>query len=428
MYFFLKEPKASKETVIYLIHYLKHEGKNFKFSTGQKINPIDWDFDNRLPKTKRGSSGVHNKHISTVIGNYSQLLEETIRDFEKDNDILTRIELKNLFDLRFRNKSQKETFIYFSDFIRDFNENQIDKVILKSTNRKLSDRTKKGYKTALTGLDKFESKHKKVLIKDLSLDFHSKFMNFLYDQENLATNTVGFYIKNLKALAKHAKRKDLKLNDDIFSSDFFVPEEKSENVYLSVDEIEKLFKMDFSALPRYENIRDWAIIGCWTGLRVSDWDQFVGIEDGFIKIVPTKTRYTSGAVVVIPIHWQVKEIIENRGLPRKVSNVEFNRIFKKVCAKAEIDYEVYGSRRRKENDNRLEKGMMPKNELVSSHTCRRSFATNNYLMGIDTLTIMQCTGHTTEKSFLKYIKVTPNQHAKRLKEKWDKYYNDEIKS
>ena len=78
----------------------------------------------------------------------------------------------------------------------------------------------------------------------------------------------------------------------------------------------------------------------------------------------------------------------------------------------------------KENEIMRKKvGNFPKHELISSHTCRRSFATNNYLIGIDTLTIMQVTGHTTEKNFLNYIKVTPTQHAERLKEKWDKHYN-----
>ena len=97
-------------------------------------------------------------------------------------------------------------------------------------------------------------------------------------------------------------------------------------------------------------------------------------------------------------------------------------MIKKVCEKAGITNMVYGSRRNPET-NRLEKGTMEKWKMVSSHTCRRSFATNNYLMGIDTLTIMQITGHTTEKNFLKYIKVTPKQHAKLLLEKWNEYYS-----
>lgn len=421
MYFFLKEPKAEKPTTIYLIYYLKDEGKNFKYSTGQKIKPEDWDSVNRLPKTKRGAAGVQNKHISSMLQKYTDHLDELLKDFDINENTPTRKELKELFDIKFKGKAAKKDHIYFSEWITDFLEKDVDEVILKTTNRKLSNRTKQGYSTVKDGLIRFESKNRKILIKNLNIDFHTRFMNYLYDEENLATNTVGFYIKNMKALAKHANRRGLPVNPEILSSDFFVPEEKSESVYLNTDEIDKIFNKDFSDNKRFQKVRDWAIIGCWTGLRVSDWEQFGGIKDGYIKIIPKKTQYTSGKEVIIPIHWQIEAILKERGLPELISDVEFNRIFKKVCGAAEITYEVYGSRRNSDS-NRLEKGMLPKNELVSSHTCRRSFATNNYLMGIDSLTIMQITGHSTEKNFLRYIKVTPDQHARRLKDKWDQFY------
>lgn len=38
-------------------------------------------------------------------------------------------------------------------------------------------------------------------------------------------------------------------------------------------------------------------------------------------------------------------------------------------------------------------------DMVTSHTARRSFATNAYRAGIPSLSIMQITGHTTESSF-----------------------------
>ena len=50
-----------------------------------------------------------------------------------------------------------------------------------------------------------------------------------------------------------------------------------------------------------------------------------------------------------------------------------------------------------------------------NHTARRSFATNLYLKGAPTLSIMQLTGHTTEVNFLKYIKVTKEENAKMMR-------------
>ena len=59
-------------------------------------------------------------------------------------------------------------------------------------------------------------------------------------------------------------------------------------------------------------------------------------------------------------------------------------------------------------------------ELLTTHSGRRSFATNEYLNGTPSITIMAITGHKTEKAFLRYIKLTPNEHAKLLKLHWEK--------
>ena len=71
------------------------------------------------------------------------------------------------------------------------------------------------------------------------------------------------------------------------------------------------------------------------------------------------------------------------------------------------------------NGFRVEKHL-PKYKLIASHTARRSFATNSYLMGIDILAIMQITGHKTESAFLKYIKVEGIQYAQRVKDYWNR--------
>jgi integrase len=65
--------------------------------------------------------------------------------------------------------------------------------------------------------------------------------------------------------------------------------------------------------------------------------------------------------------------------------------------------------------------------LISSHTARRSFATNYYLQGFPRLDLMKITGHKTEKSFLKYIRVSKLDTAMRLsahiKTRWNEKLN-----
>ena len=53
-------------------------------------------------------------------------------------------------------------------------------------------------------------------------------------------------------------------------------------------------------------------------------------------------------------------------------------------------------------------------ELVKTHTGRRSFCTNAYLSGMPTIDIMTISGHTSEKTFLNYIKATPEEKALKI--------------
>ena len=59
---------------------------------------------------------------------------------------------------------------------------------------------------------------------------------------------------------------------------------------------------------------------------------------------------------------------------------------------------------------RVEFGMYPKYELITSHTMRRSFATN-YFGKIETPILMEITGHSRESTFLSYIGEKPNKDA-----------------
>jgi integrase len=55
-------------------------------------------------------------------------------------------------------------------------------------------------------------------------------------------------------------------------------------------------------------------------------------------------------------------------------------------------------------------------QLITTHTARRSAATNMYLAGIPTISIMKITGHHTEKAFLKYIRISQEDNALKLME------------
>src|SRR5699024_10070203 len=107
----------------------------------------------------------------------------------------------------------------------------------------------------------------------------------------------------------------------------------------------------------------------------------------------------------------------NGKLPKPISNQKFNLYLKEISKKVEsLSATVSKTMIRAGKKVSTE---YKKWQLVSSHVARRSFATNAYLQGIPTLTIMAVTGHKTEKAFLRYIRLAPSDHAKLLKEQWD---------
>ena len=210
---------------------------------------------------------------------------------------------------------------------------------------------------------------------------------------------------------------------------FTKTKEESISVALSETEIEKLVVFDFSNDKKLENARDLMILGIWTGLRVSDVMNLPAIDPDskFIEVEPQKTRNTSGAKVVIPLHHHIKDMIRKRGMPTPICESVFNKLIKEICRSVGFNDVVEGSLMNS-TTRRKERGTFEKWQLISSHTCRRSFATNLYLMNFPTLSIMKITGHTTESSFLKYIKVTPKEHAEKLLAHWEAYYKDKEKS
>ena len=128
-----------------------------------------------------------------------------------------------------------------------------------------------------------------------------------------------------------------------------------------------------------------------------------------IKIKTAKTDQ----VVIIPLHPFVKEIFEknNGSTPPIISNQKMNDYLKELGEKAELTENVLIN---STVGGQKQHHTFKKYELITSHTARRSFATNAYLNGVPTISIMKITGHNTEKAFMTYIKMSQEENANKL--------------
>jgi integrase len=184
-----------------------------------------------------------------------------------------------------------------------------------------------------------------------------------------------------------------------------------------------LYNLDLTTEPRLERVRDMFIFGCYTGLRFSDFSkvkrQYINLADGRINMPTQKT----GEDVALPILPIAKSIIAKykdktpNSLPPSIANQTFNRYIKEIAMRIpelneEISFEYY-------TQGKKISRTFKKWEKVSSHTARRSFATNLTLMEYPTQIIMKITGHRTEASFQTYLKMSNVEAINIINRDWE---------
>ncbi|MDP3683258.1 MAG: tyrosine-type recombinase/integrase, partial [Ignavibacteria bacterium] len=285
------------------------------------------------------------------------------------------------------------------------------------------------YRTVRNGVEEFrKEKGYDLKFDNLQLQFYDDFVQYLKFTKNFSTNTLGKYIKTVKTVMREANEKGLTDNIQYRSKRFKVLTEATDKIYLNEAELQKMIDLDLSDNFRLERVRDLFILGCWTGLRYIDFIDISpkSIRGDFLKVKQIKTD----SEVVIPIHDHVRNILNryqnltNNSLPPAISNAKMNLYVKEVAELAGLD-EIVETKVTKAG--KTVSKIATKHQIVATHTARRSFATNMYQMGVPTITIMAITGHKTETSFMRYIKVTPEEHAKRMMEIWKTKIEKEIK-
>lgn len=296
---------------------------------------------------------------------------------------------------------------------------------IKNKGKDKSSHTLQNYAATKGHLKKFEEKTRfGVSFDNINLDFFYKYVDFLKKTLALGANTIAKDINVLKTVLRRAVKLKYTTNIAWQDDEFVYAGEDTDAVYLTEREIIALYRHDFSTNKRLEQVRDLFVFGCFTGLRFSDYanirpENIVDIDgDLFIKLSTQKTK----ELVIIPCNPIVLEIFEkykdnpNR-LPKTISNQKFNE-YLKGNSKRKGEYEKgvcqlagLSEKGRLSTDPALELW-----QCISSHTARRSFATNYYLSGFPTIDLMKITGHKTEKAFLRYIRVTKLDTARRLGE------------
>ncbi len=411
--FFLKDKNKDTTTIEAIVRY---KGQRYKFSTGEKICSALWNpVKSRCKEVRQNPEGasinlrldIWEKHARTVLGHFAFKFK-----------IPSKEEFKEALKVTAYGNSN-EYSINFVDFAKQHKES-----CTKSPGTKLV------YHSAIKWLELFEAHTgKKLLFSDMNKDFYNQFHLFVFNSGIVnSPNYFGALIKNIKVFMNVAREEGLHDVNTHNSSSFKKIDIDVDNIYLTVDELINIHRLNITeellvsiypkkksykvkeALKLLELARGRFLIGAFTALRVSDYTRIeeINIKDNIIRIRTDKNDYP----VVIPVHWVVREILD-RGfsLTDKISDQLINSKIKVLCRCAGIVEPVVLA---KFDVGKRSDIIKDKCDWVTTHTARRSGATNMFKAGIPSIAIMKITGHHTEKSFLKYIKITQEENAQML--------------
>jgi integrase len=355
-----------------------------------------WDKKNQCVKRAYPGFSRLNAYLQKCVGEIRDIINTALLD---DIDP-TVTYVKDIHKGRIEAK-KKQRKLSFWNFTEDY---------IKNAEIRLSANTLRSYKTIIKNIKGYERFARiKLDWHNIDMQFYYSYMDYYLNYRSLKINGFGKVIKLLKSILNSATDQGYNTNPIYKSKEFKVMSEDTDNIYLNEDELAKIIALDLSNNKKLERVRDLFYIGCYTGLRFSDYDQ-ISSENIKGDNLHVKTKKT-GTLVIIPLMEETKSMISkyNGNLPKAYCNQVTNRYLKEIGKLAGItsDFNTYHT-----SGNKRVKQIHKKFELISTHTARRSFATNMYKRGLDKIMIMRITGHSSEKVFMDYIKVSKEENAK----------------
>jgi len=414
--------KGKKNPANIYVRFLHGKSIDISYPLNIYINPVHW---NKTSHKIRDVSEVKNRHeINTKLAGLKVNLMEKFNSSVIEGQIFDYNWLKEQCDVYLKRpkgevkKVNLPENVYFIDFAIWWLKEKAP-TWKTEKNKYLGKTAIKQYNSFLEIVKKYEKTLKsKIKLSESNPDENPSMLNGFVDymemKEGYAPETVKRHVGRFRFFCNRWQGKER----------IFITKEVEDEVLepiLTEEEINTIFAYDFSYNDTLENVRDNAIIGCWTGLRISDFNNQLDVSNingDYIEIRTSKT----GAWVSIPLHPHVKAILDKRFgmLPRKISDQKFNLYIKEICKVCGLNEVIKGKLFDAEKKRNVI-GFYEKYKLVSSHICRRSFATN--LEDLVPIEIIQALGGwKTQKMARHYIKKTIRDRADVLKSKWKEKY------
>ena len=389
--------------------------EQYRFSTGQKVNDIkNWTGEN-VKSSRSEPNALQTNHYLSKLKNY---LNTSLYDLVKEQEEINKESIFKLLE-GFKlspQERQKNSSFDFCNLIGEFIELGINSKIKKKDGNNYSKTTLiKGYGNLQKHIYSYEKENGSIKVNKVDYKLYQDLLHY-FDEVELEKASQSRLIKDFKSFITKAQLY-FNIKFDNYKKELWVkPSGESLNTYYTKAELYKLLEADLSEVQNHktkERVRDFFVMNALSfGMRISDLRNFDKYDrkqkDGY-EVIIYKQQKTS-AEVYAPITSLAKDILKKYDNKLELpSDQKCNEYLKEIC-------EVAGFKKTLELKDK--KGDVIKSakkfELTSNHTARRSFCTNAYKEGLDTLLIMSISGHSTIDSFLDYIKVTKEEFAERF--------------
>lgn len=408
--FFIREQKDS----IYIHADITGMGLRLKTSTGIQIdNEKDW---NEKKKEVRGTdlnSIACNKKLRDIENTVDKLTTTyTLNGEDLTPEILKRELLKVTAPHRLKSKeSSLNKITNLLHLVEDFIDNKRKNV---KNNTMVNKKTFRGLVQSYVKKYGINS----VDFKNIDFDFEEKFTKFLFSVKNYNINSLDGVKAQIAAFMNYATERGL--NSNMTFKKFSREKAEVDTIALTDKEIDAIYKLKLE----HENdndIRDMFCFTCLTGLRFSDVI-LVNKEKrtgDYLKFQDIKT----GKFLIVPLRAKAIEILKrNNNKFGEISNSHYNKRIKEVAKQLpalQQTVEIHTTN----GGVRIDK-IVKKWEIISSHTGRRTFATNAIKAGIPAHVVMKITGHKTFAAFQHYIRIDGQMSAELMMNEFKKIDGD----
>jgi len=404
--FFLKDKNSEQTSIVAII---RNKGQRYKIYTVDKVKTLYWNPNTYRCRLQR--EYLEAGAINATLDEWEKLYNEALNYFNRELVIPDSKTFKAKVEELVREKKKE---LYGDDIEKEKKEvgllSWYDDMI--KTMATIGQKNIKSHKSTRNKLMEF-SKGKEIPFAAIDMKWYNKFRAFLI-RKNLSKNYIGKLINNVIVVMNDATENEVNTNLKFHSKKFKRESEPIYNIYNTVDELIQLYKFDFSKHERLEKVVDRYLLGCFTGMRYSDYKRIgAGNIEGNDYVLQDQQKVDGR--VKIPLHWIVKRILAKYDgeLPKPISEQKFRDYLKEAAKMAGIDSLVIKTITK---GNEKITTTYKKYELMTTHTARRSLATNLYLAHVPLRIIQILLGHKTTTQTLRYIKATVSDEAESMKD------------